>query len=80
MRKLRFLRPWRSYRTGQVVDVPGGIAAQLLAQRFAVEDTQGSLIETAAIEQPAETADATTRKRGRPRAVPQPDTPDAASR
>lgn len=80
MRKLRFLRPWRSYRTGQVVDVPGGIAAQLLAQRFAVEDTQGSLIETAAIEQRSETADATTRKRGRPRAVPQPDTPDAASR
>lgn len=80
MRKLRFLRPWRSYRTGQVVDVPGGIAAQLLAQRLAVEDTQGSLIETAAIEQRVETANATTRKRGRPRAVPQPGTPDATSR
>lgn len=78
MRKLKFSRAWRGYRAGQVVEVPGGLAQQLLAMRVAVEDTQGSLIETAAIEQPAETADATKRKRGRPRAVPLPDTPDAA--
>lgn len=78
MRKLKFTRAWRGYRTGQVVDVPGGLAQQLLAMRVAVEDTQGSLIETAAIEQPTETADATKRKRGRPRGLQQPDTPDAA--
>lgn len=78
MRKLKFSRAWRGYRTGQVVEVPGGLAQQLLAMRVAVEDTQGSLIETAAVEHPAETADATKRKRGRPRAIPQPDTPDAA--
>lgn len=65
MRKLKFARAWRGYRTGQVVEVQGGLAQQLLAMRVAVEDTQGSLIETAAVEQPAETADATKRRRGR---------------
>jgi len=79
MKKLRFVRPWRGYRTGQVVDIPGGLATQLLAQRLAVEDNQTTLIETAAIEHQAETADATPRRRGR-RAVPKPDTPDAAGR
>lgn len=79
MLKLKFTRAWRGYRTGQVVEVPGGLAQQLLTMRVAVQDTQGSLIETAAIDQPAETADATKRKRGRPRAVPQPHTPNAPS-
>ena len=78
MKKLRFVRSWRGYRTGQVVEIPGGLATQLLAQRLAVEDNQTTLIETAAIEHQAETADATPRRRGR-RAVPKPDTPDAAS-
>jgi hypothetical protein len=79
MKKLRFVRSWRGYRTGQVVEIPGGLATQLVAQRLAVEDNQATLIETAAIEHQAETADATPRKRGR-RAVPKPDTPDAAGR
>lgn len=79
MLKLKFTRAWRGYRTGQVVEVPGGLAQQLLTMRVAVQDTQGSLIETAAIDRPAETADATKRKRGRPRAVPQPDTPNTPS-
>ena len=78
MTKLRFTRPWRGYRKGQVVDVPGGLATQLLSQRLAVADNQGNLLETAALDTPAETADATPRKRGR-RAVPKPDTPDRAS-
>ena len=79
MKKLRFTRAWRGYRTGQVVEVAGGVADQLLTMRVAVEDRQGSLIETAAAEHQAETADATKRKRGRPRAVPQPDPPNAPS-
>lgn len=79
MAKLRFTRAWRGYRKGQIVDVPGGMATQLLAQRVAVEDNQGNLIETAALETPAETADATPKRRGR-RAVPQPDETDRASR
>lgn len=79
MTKLRFTRAWRAYRKGQVLELPGGLATQLIAQRVAVEDTQGELIETAAVEQAVETADATPRKRGR-RAVSKPDTPDATSR
>jgi len=80
MSKLRFVRAFRAYRAGQVVDVPGGLAAELIARRVAVEETQQPLIETAAIEHQAETADATPRKRGRRSAVSQPDTPDAAGR
>ena len=79
MRKLKFTRAWRGYRKGQVVEVAGGLAAQLLAQRVAVEESQQTLIETAAIEHDAETADATPRRRGR-RAVQKPDSPDTASR
>lgn len=79
MAKLKFTRAWRGYRKGQVVDVPGGIATQLLAQRIAINDSQPQLIETAAVEHATETADATPRKRGR-RAVPKPDSPDAAGR
>lgn len=62
MKKLRFTRAWRAYRTGQVVEVPGGLAAELLAKGVAVEDRQ-QLIETAAIEPVAETADATPKRR-----------------
>jgi hypothetical protein len=78
MTKLKFTRPWRGYRKGQLVDVPGGLATQLISQRLAVEDNQGTLLETAALDTPAETADATPRKRGR-RAVPKPDATDRAS-
>ena len=78
MMKLKFVRPWRAYRTGQVVEIPGGLAAELVAKRVAVEDHQVELIETAAVEPVAETADATPRKRGR-RAVPKPDPSDATS-
>jgi hypothetical protein len=78
MTKLKFTRAWRGYRKGQTADIQGGLATQLLAQRVAVEDTQQELIETAAIEHQAETADATPRKRGRPRAVPKPDPSDSA--
>jgi hypothetical protein len=65
MKKLKFTRPWRGYRTGQVVEIAGGLATQLLAQRVAVEDTQQELIETAAVEHPVETADATPKRRRR---------------
>ena len=78
MRKLKFTRAWRGYRTGQVVEIAGGLAAQLIAQRVAVEDRQQDLIETAALEPEAETADATPRRRRR--AIPKPDQSDAARR
>ena len=79
MAKLKFTRAWRGYGKGQTADVPAGLARQLIAQRLAVEDTQQQLIQTAAVENATETADATPRKRGR-RAVPKPDSPDAAGR
>ena len=78
MKKLRFTRAWRGYRTGQVVEVAGGLATQLLAQGVAVEDRQQDLIETAALEPAAETADATPRRAKR--AVSKPRPPDAPRR
>ena len=79
MKKLKFTRAWRGYRKGQVVEIAGGLATQLVAQRVAVEDHQGELIETAAVERPTETADATHKRRGR-RAVSKPHSPDASGR
>ncbi len=79
MPKIVFTRAWRGYRKGQVAELPGGITTQLLAQRVAVEDHQPTLIETAALDHDAETADATPKRRGR-RAVSKPDSTDAASR
>ena len=70
MMKMRFVRPWRVYRTGQVVEVPGGLAAELLARKVAVEDRQQSLIETAAVEPVVETADATPKRGRRKRETP----------
>lgn len=63
--KIRFLRPWRAYRAGQVVEIPGGIATELVAKRIAAPDSQGVLIEIAAVERATETAAATPRRRGR---------------
>jgi hypothetical protein len=57
------LRSFRSYRPGQVVEIPGGLAQELIAKRFAVEDRQQDLIETAAVEHDVETADATPKRR-----------------
>jgi len=63
MTKLKFVRSWRSYCSGQTVDIPGGLAAELIARKVAVEDKQKSLIETAAVETPVKTADATPRRK-----------------
>ena len=79
MKKLKFNRAWRDYRKGQVAEIQGNVADRLLALNVAVEDRQGEVIETAALDPATETADATPKKRGR-RAVPKPDSPDTASR
>jgi hypothetical protein len=55
------------------------MARDWIQRGIAVEDKQTE-IETAAVDHQAETADATPRKRGRPRAVPQPDSPDRSDR
>lgn len=78
MMKLKFTRAWRGYRSGQVVEFAGGLATQLLAQGVAIEDRQQDLIETAAVEPVAETADATPRRLKR--AVSKPRSSDSASR
>lgn len=77
--KIRMVQSFRVYRRGQVLpDVPDGMARDWIQRGLAVEDKQTE-IETAAVEHQAETADATPRKRGRPRAVPQPDKTDGTS-
>lgn len=78
MMKIRFTRAWRAYRAGQSVEISGGLATQLLAQGVAVEDRQQQLIETAAVEPEAETADATPRRVKR--AVSKPRSSDSAGR
>lgn len=79
MMKIRMIQSYRHYKRGAVLpDVPSGMARDWIRRGLAVEETQGELIETAAVEHQAETADATPRKRGRPRAVPKPDANDAA--
>jgi hypothetical protein len=74
--KIRMVQSYRVYRRGQVLpDVPDGMANDWIRRGIAVEDHQTE-IETAAVQHQAETADATPRKRGRPRAIPKPDTND----
>jgi hypothetical protein len=48
-----------------VVEIPGGLAAELVAKRFAVEERQQDLLETAALDPATETADATPKRRRR---------------
>lgn len=76
--KIRMIQSYRHYRRGAVLpDAPDGMANDWIRRGLAVEDKQQE-IETAAVEHQAETADATPRKRGRPRAIPKPDANDAA--
>lgn len=65
VKKMKLLRPYSSYRAGQVVEVPGGLAADWIARKIAIEEKQSELIETAAVDLKVETADATPRRRRR---------------
>ena len=65
MRKIRLIRPFRSYNRGTVLDVPGGQAHEMIVHGYAVEERQQDLLETATAEPEAEQADATPRKRRR---------------
>ena len=67
MRKIRLIRPFRSYNRGTVLDVPGGQAHEMIVHGYAVEERQQDLLETAAAEPEVEQADATPRKRRRKR-------------
>jgi len=67
MRKIRLIRPFRSYNRGTVLDVPGGQAHEMIVHGYAVEERQQDLLETATTEPEVEQADATPRKRRRKR-------------
>lgn len=61
--KIRMSRPYGAYKAGESVEVDPGLAARLLAWGYAVEDRQQDLIETAAVEHRAETADVNPKRR-----------------
>jgi hypothetical protein len=67
MKKIRLIRPFRSYNRGTVLDVPGGQAHEMIIHGYAVEERQQDLLETATAEPEVEQADATPRKRRRKR-------------
>lgn len=61
--KIKLVRPFRSYSPGFVLDVPGGQADEMIRQGYAVAEKQLDLLETAAVEPEARTADATPKRR-----------------
>jgi len=61
--RIKMSRAYASYKAGELVDVDDGLAARLLAWGYAVEDRQRDLIETAAVEHRAESADVTPKRR-----------------
>lgn len=63
--RVRMKRPYGAYKAGETVEVDEGLAARLFAWDYASRDTQGSLLETAALELDAERADVTPRRKGR---------------
>lgn len=65
MKKIKLVRPFRSYAKGAVIDVPGGQAVEMIRAGIAIEETQQQLLETASLEPKARTADATPKKRSR---------------
>lgn len=76
--KIKLRQNYSTYRLGTVVDCEDETAQRLIRDGIAERDGQMSLIETASVEPAGERADLTPRKRGRPRAVPQPENTDAA--
>jgi hypothetical protein len=61
--KIRFIRAWRVYCVGDVVDLPEGMANELINTGRAARDQQ-QLLETAAVDaSELRTADATPRRR-----------------
>ena len=76
--KIKLLKNYSTYRLGALVDCEDETAQRLIRDGIAERDGQMSLIETASVEPAGERADLTPRKRGRPRAVSQPEDSDTA--
>jgi hypothetical protein len=69
--KVRFLKPLRVYRRGDVVDLGDGEANVLIAREIVEPVVQSTMFETAAVEHETRTAAV---KRTRKRRVPECDT------
>lgn len=65
MMKVKLIKPFRSYSRGAVLEVPGGQGRELVHYGYAVEEHQQELIETAAVDTEARTADLTPKRRRR---------------
>ena len=65
MVRIRMRKAHGAYRVGEIVELPERDAESLIAWEYAtrVDDSQQSLIETAAVEPVVETADVTPRRR-----------------
>jgi hypothetical protein len=63
--KIRMAKVYGAYTKGEIVELPERQAESLIAWEYAtrVDDSQQSLIETAAVEPVVETADVTPRRR-----------------
>jgi hypothetical protein len=63
--KIRMAKVYGAYGKGEIVELPERQAESLIAWEYAtrVDDSQQSLIETAAVEPVVETADVTPRRR-----------------
>jgi hypothetical protein len=62
--KVKFIRAWKVYCVGDVIDVPDGMGTELVNTGRAVRDTQ-QLLEVADAEPAVEHADATPRRKRR---------------
>ena len=69
--RVRFLKPLRVYRKGQVVDLGDGEANVLIAREIVQPVTEPTMFETAAVEHETRTAAV---KRTRKQRVPECDT------
>lgn len=75
--KIKLVKNYSTYTVGRVVECEDETALRLIRDGIAVRDQQQDLlIETASLEPAGERADVTPKKRGRPRAIPQPESSD----
>ncbi len=69
--KIKLLKRYSTYRPNEVVECDDPVALRLIADGVAQrEEQQDLIIETASVEPVVESADATPRRRGRPRKAP----------
>lgn len=72
--RVRFLKSFRAYSKGAVIELGDGEANVLIARQIAAPDAQARLIETAEMVREVRTADVKPQRRRRSKsdAIPQP--------